>query len=691
MTPLGFGDPLRLGPYRLLGVLGEGGMGKVYLGQDASRTLAAVKVLRPELAHDQNLAQRFLREAHTAQAVTSRGVARVMGAQLEGDRPWIASEFLSGPTLEQAVRTHGPFDETGVRNLAAILATTLAEIHAAGLVHRDLKPANIVLTSNGPRIIDFGIARPEHGLTLTTTGQAPVTPGFGAPEQVLGQRVGPAADVFSLGAVLVYATGGRPAYTGSHVAAVQYAVVHGEPDLTAVPPEFQPLIGPCLSKDPAKRPVPAQIAAAFAPTRGTRRVWQRGPVGETIKQHETQTKKYTTVVGGVSRAATSRRRFLAAFGTGGALLAAGGATTAWWLLHDSLPAAGDAPPATLIKDPSSDDSYANKPPRPLWGPFKIAPTDAPAPLALRDVVIFASSEGGLTARKVIDGTEKWALPGIDATARYVAVGRTQFAAVDRKGNLHIHDASTSERLWSVSLRVTRVLAADDATVYAATADDDLRAVDRTSRKNRWPVPSAYVGPIGKTAEAAAGDGYLVVSSEDGTVFAFSSKTGKKAWDLTGQNKGKALTPLIANGTVYLGGSDLVARNLSDGQDLWKVPGTWGPPVLEGNYVTAVDGGGEWSQYDQRPVRFSADTGDEDSDWYAAPEGDDAPMAAPLFQGHSMWVVEGGDTKGVTALNKDTGDRAWTYKPERGGTWGMTAAGNRVFLLNDGEAVAMPVF
>ncbi|WP_432027248.1 protein kinase domain-containing protein [Streptomyces sp. 1222.5] len=691
MTPLGFGDPLRLGPYRLLGVLGEGGMGKVYVGQDASGTMAAVKVLRPELAGDHNLAQRFLREAHTAQAVTSKGVARVLGAQLEGGRPWIASEFLSGPTLEQAVASRGPFDETGVRVLAADLAATLSDIHAAGLVHRDLKPANIVLTSQGPRIIDFGIARPEHGLTLTTTGQVPVTPGFGAPEQALGHRVGPAADIFSLGAVLVYAAGGRPAYTGSHVAAIQYEVVHGEPDLTAIPPNLVPLIGPCLSKEPELRPLPTHVAAAFAPPRGARRMWQRGPVAEVIKQHDTQTRQYTTVIGDAKQPSASRRRFLAAFGAGGVLLAAGGGSTAWWMTRKTLPAAADASPAKLVKDPSSGNYFTNKPPRPLWGPLKVAATDSPPPLVLRDVVIFAAADGGLTARRVADGTEKWALRDIDASARYVALGDTQFAAADGRGNLHVHDASTSERLWSVSLGVTRVLAADGSTVYAATADDNMRAVDRTSHENRWPAQTPYVAPIGKTAEAAAGNGHLVVSTDEGTVFVFNSHTGKKAWEQMHQNKGTAFTPVIADGTVYMGGSDLTACRLSDGQEVWKTLGLWGPPALEDGYVVSVDGGGQYSLYNQRPVRFSVDSGDEDESWYVSPEGREAPMAAPLFQGHSMWVVEGGDIKGVTAFNKGTGDPAWTYRPQRGGTWHMSAAGNRVFLLNGGEAVAMPVF
>ncbi len=254
MNPLGTGDPLRLGPYRLTGVLGAGGMGQVYLGRDSEGRTAAVKVLRPELSHDPGMARRFVREAHAAQAVRGDGVARVLAAQTEGGRPWIATEFLAGPTLDQAVERYGAWEEPAVRALGAALVRTLHDIHGAGLVHRDLKPSNIVLTCRGPRIIDFGIARPEHGLTLTTTGQTVATPGYAAPEQVLGQRTGPAGDVFSLGVVLAYAAGGRPVHEGGHVAAVQYQVVHGEPELSWVPGALRPLVEPRLSKDPGGRP-----------------------------------------------------------------------------------------------------------------------------------------------------------------------------------------------------------------------------------------------------------------------------------------------------------------------------------------------------------------------------------------------------------------------------------------------------
>ncbi|HBF79146.1 MAG TPA: hypothetical protein DD420_04180 [Streptomyces sp.] len=334
MKPLGPGDPLRLGPYRLLGVLGEGGMGKVYFGQDGQGRQTAVKSLRPELAHDQQLVQRFLREAQTARSVTGKGVARVLDAQVEGGRPWIAAEFLAGPDLEQAIATHGPLDVPTVHVLASALAHALHEIHGAGIVHRDLKPANIVLTSDGPRIIDFGIARPEHGLTLTTTGQVPITPGYGAPEQVLGHRVGPAADVFSLGAVLVYTAGGQRAFAGSHVAAVQYEVVHGQPQLFHVPEPLRALIAPCLAKEPGMRPTPEEIAHAFVRPRHVEKVWRQGSLAPLIGRYETEAARLVPAGPTVTPMGRGRRGFLTALAGGGAVLALGGGTAAWRLKDD---------------------------------------------------------------------------------------------------------------------------------------------------------------------------------------------------------------------------------------------------------------------------------------------------------------------------------------------------------------------
>lgn len=331
MKPLGSGDPLRLGPYRLLGVLGEGGMGKVYLGQDSAGCCAAVKSLRSEMAHDQNLAQRFVREAWTARSVTSGRIARVLDAQTEGGRPWIASEFLVGPTLEEAVTSLGPLDDTMVCAVAASLAAALQDIHAAGLVHRDIKPANIVMTMDGPRVIDFGIARPEHGLTLTTMGEIPVTPGYGAPEQVLGHRVGPAADVFSLGAVLVYAATGQRAFNGGHVAAVQYEVVHGQAQLHQLSEPLRALVAPCLAKEAGLRPSPSQVAGAFAPMPG---IWHQGPLASMINQHDADVRRAVPIAAPVTPTGQARRRFLTALAATGAALTVGGGTAAWQFKDD---------------------------------------------------------------------------------------------------------------------------------------------------------------------------------------------------------------------------------------------------------------------------------------------------------------------------------------------------------------------
>ncbi|WP_347404563.1 protein kinase [Streptomyces sp. MST-110588] len=520
MKPLDTGDPLRLGPYRLLGVLGEGGMGKVYLGQEstttaagtgaatrtATATVAAVKVLRPELVDEPGLAGRFVREAHAAQAVHSPGVARVLAAQTEGGRPWIATEFLAGPTLDQAVEAYGPLEEPAVRALAASLARTLADIHAAGLIHRDLKPSNIVLTSQGPRVIDFGIARPEHGLTLTTTGQVPVTPGYGAPEQVLGRRVAFPADVFSLGAVLVYAASGRRAYEGGHVAAVQYEVVHGDPQLDAVPEQVRQLIAPCLAKDPALRPTPAQIVTAAAPPRGAGRLWRRGPVAEEIKERESGIHQLTTQIAGTTTGRSlSRRRLLASLGAGGTVLAAGGAATAWWL-HPGPPVKKPDlfafPPAVRtpkahVMSADDGDYIKGEPPKALWGPLKVVADDSPAPLPVRDVIVLGAPGGGIAAHNVVDGRRRWTAPAIRAAGRYLSLSDRLIAAVDARGTLRTYVASTGEPKWTAAAGADALLAADATAVYLLTKDGRLRAVGRFDARVRWTaaLPAAFRGKV----------------------------------------------------------------------------------------------------------------------------------------------------------------------------------------------------
>ncbi|WP_327361390.1 MULTISPECIES: protein kinase domain-containing protein [unclassified Streptomyces] len=699
MEPLGTGDPVRLGPYRLLGVLGAGGMGKVYFGRDEGGRTAAVKVLLPELAHDPNLAQRFVREAHTAQAVTSSGVARVLNAMSEdGNRPWIATEFLTGPTLDDAVRRYGPFGADGVRALAASLAATLREIHAAGLVHRDLKPANIVLTSGGPRVIDFGIARPEHGLTLTTTGQVPATPGYGAPEQVLGRRVGPAADVFSLGAVLAYAASGQRAFDGTHVAAVQYEVVHGEAQLTGVPDELRHLIAPCLAKDPALRPTPEQIAGAFAPPRGADRIWRTGPLAQDIAHRGSEAERQAaTVIGQGPGTGPSRRRVLrASLAAGGALAATGGATGAWWLMRgEVLPPPGEAHNAEPLSPLSAQ---SGTPPNPLWGPLPVAAQSVDGvvttPLPALDVVVFAAKEGGLAARLTADGKEKWRLPGTTPAAGLVALPGSRFVTGGPGGGLLCFEASTSKRLWTVAADTNRILAADASAVYLVTRDGRLRAVDTATRKVRWTVAleqNSLRAPGSKAApgaRAAAGPDRLVVCGADGTVFAVDTSTGGTIWKVVSQAR-SAVQPLVVGDAVYLGGRTLNGLNIRTGTELWdptdaKEPpkedsGGWGPPVQYGESLWAMDG----TAMSQARLSTGLPTA-----WGSAVHGP-LPHVPPVVQARTVFAVEG-EGQGVSAYSAFGGKRMWTWSPESRGVWAMAGAGNRLFTVNSWKLTALPV-
>ncbi|WP_245979449.1 serine/threonine-protein kinase [Streptomyces diacarni] len=263
-----------------------------------------------------------------------------------------------------------------------------------------------MLTSRGRRVIDFGIARPEHGLTLTTTGQVPVTPGYGPPEQVLGQRVGPAADVFALGAVLTFAATGARAFTGEHVAAVSYEVVHGQPRLDGLSPELLALVALCLDKDAARRPTPEDVARAFAPPKDADLVWRRGPLAGEIAEREQTAERMTTLpaAGGTGSAVRpSRRRLLAGLAGGGVVVAVGGGAGAgaWYLLgrDEDDPHERDAEPLATYE--------AGKPPSPLWGPFEVVRDETPAPVPLRDVVVVAAKGGGLHAFDVRNGGRRW--------------------------------------------------------------------------------------------------------------------------------------------------------------------------------------------------------------------------------------------------------------------------------------------
>jgi serine/threonine protein kinase len=254
-------DPRLIGPYRLVGQLGDGGMGRVFLGRSAGGRPVAVKVIRSDLAADPDFRARFRREVAAARRVNGLFTAMVVDADVDAPEPWLATAYVAGPSLAEAVRQQGSLPVNSVLALAAGLAESLAAIHAAGVVHRDLKPSNVLLGPDGPCVIDFGISRAVEQTSLTRVGFVIGSPGFMSPEQAEGHEVGPASDIFSLGAVLAFAAIADSPFGSGSTAALVYRIVYSPPNLEGVPDEIRPLLERCLAKDPAQRPTASELLA----------------------------------------------------------------------------------------------------------------------------------------------------------------------------------------------------------------------------------------------------------------------------------------------------------------------------------------------------------------------------------------------------------------------------------------------
>src|SRR5690349_5572242 len=254
MKPLAADDPRVIGEYRLRAQLGAGGMGRVYLGLSPAGRAVAIKVVHPDLASDADFLRRFGQEVAAARAVSGIYTAPVVASGLNERPPWLATAFVPGPPLDQVVAENGPLPEQALWPLLAGLIEALQAIHACGVVHRDLKPANVLLATDGPRVIDFGIARAADGTSLTAAGVVFGTPGYMSPEQAEGRGAGPASDVFALGCVVAYAAAGTGPFGTGTAAAILYRVVHADPVLDGVPPRLRPVVAACLAKDPAARP-----------------------------------------------------------------------------------------------------------------------------------------------------------------------------------------------------------------------------------------------------------------------------------------------------------------------------------------------------------------------------------------------------------------------------------------------------
>ncbi|WPW31618.1 protein kinase [Streptomyces atratus] len=286
-------DPREVGPYRLLARLGAGGMGEVFLGRSPGGRTVAVKVVRQELAEDVQFRLRFKREVEAARRVGGFYTAQVVDADTEAVPPWLVTSYIPGPSLREAVVECGPFSSEALAALGAGLAEGLKAIHECGVVHRDLKPGNVILADDGPRVIDFGIARALDATSQLTRTGAIGTPAYMSPEQIRGQEAGPASDVFCLAAVLAYAATGKGPFGDGPTEAVIYRVVHDEPDLSRIPADLAPLVAAGLAKAPDERPGITEFLGRCAALAGPDGLRLPDGVTELIKERTARTKALT--------------------------------------------------------------------------------------------------------------------------------------------------------------------------------------------------------------------------------------------------------------------------------------------------------------------------------------------------------------------------------------------------------------
>ncbi|WP_263981195.1 serine/threonine-protein kinase [Streptomyces naphthomycinicus] len=718
-------DPRELGSYRMLRRLGAGGMGRVYLARSPGGRTVAVKVVRPDLAADAGFRERFRHEAEIAQAVSGRYTAAVVDADPEAPLPWLATSYVLGPDLTEVVAAHGPLPEHTVRALGAGLAAALQEIHAAGLIHRDLKPSNVLLAAAGPRVIDFGIARAVDGTRMTQTGVVVGSPGYMPPEQAMGKDVGPAGDIFSLGAVLAFAATGRSAFgdgAASH-AALLYQVVHGEPELTGIPRSLLGLVRACLLKDPADRPAPAEIAAALAPqgVEGVLRDWLPSAVASTIATHAAgildleapeapEARPPATTAGpGADTGAGTGVSAGAGAGAGAGVnagMGAGGFGPAPTMLDRAgTPAGGTAVPGGAVPGGA------------VPGTVRIGgPGSSSAPPTRRRALSLAL--GGAAAVAAVGGGTAWWFgrdTGTDVTG---TGGRRGVSGEPAAEHFTTPPAGVAPQpLWHRSLTedtsaAVPLLVHDGLLLISG---DPLVAYDVRTGKPRWSKPDLVVP--GSQLLFRDGRMYLPDGEYDGVVIARDAATGDEVWrSRLGKHIDVEDTIAIDDRHLYVAASDysesksateyrtaVAAISLATRKPVWIQRRDWGTDdydvegSVSGTYLVYAD-----SKYNLT-VRDTA-TGAQlwtrkiGDDWFWRPTASDGLVFLPGEK--------------LTAVDLKTGATRWTLSPNgrRGfhtptvidgvlyvadhdrGVWAVDVrTGKRIWLCEENDRGAPEVF
>lgn len=539
--------PEYAGHYRLESCLGSGGMGVVHLAQSTSGMKVAVKVVHAEFAQDPEFRGRFRQEVAAARRVSGAFTAPVVDADPEAERPWMATSFIPGPTLSEHVKRNGPMAPGELRRLMAGLAEALRDIHRVGVVHRDLKPSNVLLAEDGPKVIDFGISRPKDSELRTETGKLIGTPPFMAPEQFRRPReVGPAADIFALGSVLVHAATGRGPFDSDSPYVVAYQVVHDEPDLTGLPENLAPLVLRCLAKEPEDRPTPDELmrelrsVSASYDTQAYIPAQRAGatPVPEPRTEEPEQS--------GRRRGRRLGKRI--ALGAGALGLAAISTLTALQLSDDSTAAPKSSTPSTT---PSAAFSgWKTTPvskkstPQCSYGAGKL--------LCAQPGVVFAldPSDGSLLWRHAVATTQRSGPP--------VLSGGLVQPSLDSGRRLEALDPASGRVRWQRTVPSYTGLADAGGMLLLTHADGTVTGVDAATGATKWR--HAIAGQQQPYFTSFAGDtsAYATNTSDDGThtrVTAIDPDTGAVRWEA--RLKGTLKPVGTVGGSVYLLSVDTV--------------------------------------------------------------------------------------------------------------------------------------
>ncbi|MEU0182154.1 serine/threonine-protein kinase [Streptomyces sp. NPDC006207] len=540
MLALTAADPQWVGPYRVVARLGAGGMGIVYLGVSRGGRQVAVKVLRPESAEDWEFRRRFAREVTSARAVSGAFTAAVVDADPEGSPPWLATAYVQGVSLRDALAEHGPLPEASAYPMAAGLAEALESIHTAGVIHRDLKPSNVLLAEDGPRLIDFGISTVSGSSVLTQDGQVFGTPGFMSPEQLKGDPVGTPSDVFSLGAVLVFAvTGDGPFGTGS-MPQVGYRAVYEEPDLDAVPSRLRPVLAWCLAKEPGERPSVSSLLRELTELNGS------GPEATEV----------FTDIGWLPMAiAHTVQSRAAAQSVSGA--------------PDGHGAAGpDARERALPRSAPSGMSRR----RVILGLAGAAVASA----AVAGWSVFREDSG--------QGHERWRFATGGAVIGTPAAAKGLVYAVSKDNHLYAVDAGTGQQRWKVTTRADTYPAPTvaDGILYLSEEDSQgsTKALDAATGEPLWESPSIWPRPIVRNGVA-----YLVTRSTIAggrshiTLEAKDAADGRRLWTFETDTPRPAVA--VGHGAVFVAGMrNLQALDAATGEPKWTAePDMFPDPAL----------------------------------------------------------------------------------------------------------------